>query len=178
MISMKKITVLSLLIVIFVLTSCAVKEQSPYTVSKSGGMDFINYTPVAAAWVDDREGWEWSISKCFGDVNELRIIDGCLINPEKFEYDPNYAGEHYLAIYYVPPHDPVLVPFSVDDANNEIITARGRSKELYKLFTENEQRRNFFGERMPEGFYEKMYGDRLKEIEKTGKKPVFFDFDK
>jgi hypothetical protein len=177
---MKKITIFSLLIGMSLLTSCAVQEQeqSRYIVSTSGGMDYLGYTPVSAAWVDKREGIEWSISKCFSDINELRTIDNLLVNPEKFEYSPNYVGEHYLAIYYVPPNGPMLVPFSIDDPNKEIVTARGRSKELYKLFMEKEQRIGFFSYEMPEGLYEKFYEEGEKEIERTSTKPEFFDFDK
>ena len=143
---MKKVILKFLsLLGLLILPSCSVQEQSPYEVWTGRNMNFMGNTPATAVLTDKRiEVREWKIIKCFCDVNELHAITNCLDIPERFEFDSNFIGEHTLVIYYVLPNKPVVIPFSFDDVNEEIVTSRGRCKELYKIVTEKEPSKSFW----------------------------------
>ena len=99
--------------------------------------------PVDALWVVKDTECKWVPYKSFNSPEELMLLRIHFNDPEDKDFTPDFKGEQNLVVFYLPPYDPIWVSFSIDDSTKEIITKKGRSKQLYKLFNEKQPRANF-----------------------------------
>ena len=145
---MKQLTIFFICCGLACLSSCKQKppESNEYKWGEDAFDPIDHYTPISAVWIKKDENNEWITYKCFNSVDELSEIGSRIGDPEKFEYDPNFTGDYSLVVYYVPPRKPTRIPFSMDDSTKEIITARGRGKELYRLFSEKKEWKDYWSE--------------------------------